>query len=141
MSQADKYLLGVVPAVILFTLALFGAPFLFLLVGASLLTVALVLSALLGMCGLVWSFIGYSRKTAALVLVLLLIGVLGALAGAYIGPLGGTLLWDASNGQLEPLPWLLLKVLLLSWLFLGPAVVGLMQARRVAGVLWERGTR
>lgn len=131
MGPAAKYLLGMVPAVILLTLALFGAPF---------LGPTLAVSALLGMCGLIWSFIGYSRKTAALVLLLLLIGVFTVLGGTYVGPLS-VFLSDARSGELGALPSVMLRVMLLSWLFLGPAVLGVMQVWRVAGVLWGRQHR
>lgn len=134
MGPAAKYLLGVVPAVFLLLLALIGAPF---LARGSFFGMVMVLSAVLGMSGLVWSFLGYSRKKAALVLLLLLIGVLAVLGVAYAGPFLA-LLRETRNDQLRAHPWTVLKILLLSWLFLGPAVVGLMQAWRVAGVLWKR---
>lgn len=90
--------------------------------------------AVLGSCGLIWSLVGYSRRVAALVLVLLLLGVLGVLVGGLIGAVDGFITAAHNKSIGSPLA-ALLRGLLLSWLILGPAVVGLVEARRAVRLL------
>jgi hypothetical protein len=90
-------------------------------------------SAVLGTCGLIWSLVGYSRRTAALVLILLLVGVVGVLAGLY-GAINASAR-AADNNNLGSPGAISLRLLAMSWLLLGPAIVGLVQARRAVQVL------
>jgi hypothetical protein len=94
----------------------------------------LLATAVLGSCGLIWSLVGYSRRTAALVLVLLLVGVLGVLVGGLVGAVDG-FVTAAHNNTIGPPLSVLLRALLLCWLILGPVVVGLLEARRAVRVL------
>ena len=129
MSGYAKFVLGVVPGGLLL---LTGLAF------AGLVSTpyqkGLLISAVLGMCGMIWSLIGYSRSRAALVLVMLLVGVLGVLVGGGVGAISA-LRTDAYNDNIGSPLVLLLRLLLVSWLILGPAVVGLVQARRAVQAL------
>jgi hypothetical protein len=95
---------------------------------------ALLATGVLGSCGLIWSLLGYTRRTAAVVLLLLLLGVLGVLVGGLWGAIDGFVRAAHNNTMGSPLE-VALRVVLLSWLILGPAVVGLVEACRAVRVL------
>jgi hypothetical protein len=129
MSVATKIVFGVIPAGLFLAVGLVFAGLI-----STTYQKGLLATAVLGSCGLIWSLVGYSRRSAALVLVLLLIGVLGMLVGGLIGAVDGFVTAAHNNTIGSPVA-VLLRGLLLSWLILGPAVVGLVEARRAVRVL------
>jgi hypothetical protein len=124
-----KMTLGVVPACLLTMSGLVAAPVL-----VTTHQKVLVISALLGTCGLIWSFVTYSRRTAVFVLALLVVGILAVLVGGIGGALSA-LARDVHYDRLGSPLGLSLRLLLVSWLFLGPTIVGLSQANRAVRVL------
>jgi hypothetical protein len=129
MRVASKIVLGVVPACLITLSALLFGVFI-----TSEFQKFLLASALLGTTGLIWSIVGYSRKSAAVVLTLLLIGIVGILWAGIYGELSG-LQADAQNGKLDTSISLLFRLLISSWLILGPAFVGAIQANRAVRCL------
>ena len=129
MSVPAKIVFGVIPACLFLVMGLAYASLI-----STTYQKGLLATAVLGSCGLIWSLVGYSRRTAALVLVMLLVGVLGVLVGGVVGAIDGLVTAAHNSNTGSPLA-VLLRALLLSWLILGPAVVGLVQARRAVRVL------
>jgi hypothetical protein len=129
MSVPAKIVFGVIPACFLLIMGLVFAGLV-----STTYQKGLLATAVLGSCGLIWSLVGYSRRTAALVLVLLLFGVLGVLVGGLVGGVDGFVTAAHNNTIGSPLT-VLLRALLLGWLILGPALVGLVEARRAVRVL------
>ena len=124
-----QVVLGLVPACLV---TLSGLLFLGLI--STTFQQILIVSAVLGTSGLIWSLVGYSRKTAVLVLVLLLVGIGGVLLGGLTGAISGLMI-ASGNGQLGSPASLLLRLLVACWIIFGPTAVGLYQARRAIQVL------
>jgi len=129
MSVPTKIVLGIIPACLFLVMALVFAGLI-----STTYQKGLLVAAVLGSCGLIWSLVGYSRRAAALVLALLLIGVLGVLVGGLVGAVDGFVTAAHNNTTGSSLA-VLGRALLLSWLILGPAVVGLVEARGAVRVL------
>jgi hypothetical protein len=123
MRASTQIFLGIAPAVLLTVGGLLLAD-----VASSAYHWALLTSALLGTIGLIWALKGYARQIAPVVLLLLLVGVLGILIGGFGGALSAVAV-DAQNHRLGTPLNLLLRGLLLGWLIVGPAAVGVLQAR------------
>jgi hypothetical protein len=94
-----------------------------LLSGPSRWQLVLVFCAVFGTVGMVWAVVGYSRKAALYVLILLVLGTLAAMAGALNFVALRVMEFRMSPGGPPPLPiW---QILLGSWVFCGPPVVGI----------------
>ena len=129
MRNLAKIALGVVPACLL---TLTGLAFLGL--AASPYQKALIASAVIGTCGLLWSLIGYPRKMAVLILVMLVVGITGVLVGGLGGGMSA-LPRHVTHQSLASVAALSVRILIMCWLILGPAVVGFVQALQAARVL------
>ena len=93
-----------------------------------------VAAALMGTTGLIWSVIGHSKKSAPLVLALLVIGIVSVLAGGVPGAFFG-LENDLRNDNLGSPVDVALRLFVVSWLVVAPAIVGFFQARRAIEML------
>lgn len=129
MQRVMQLLFGVIPACLL---TMMGIAFAGL--ASSTLQKILIAGAVIGTCGLIWSLVGYSRKAAAVVLCALLVGIAGALSGGLIAVVTALGRYDQLGMSAT-----LLQLLLASWICLGPAIVGILQARRAAQRLRTAG--
>ena len=129
MRTSAKLIFGVVPACLLTLTGL-----LFFGLVATWYQKALLASAIIGTCGLLWSLAGYSRKMAVLVLVMLVVGIIGVLVGGLGGAISA-FARAATNENLGPPGAILVRILIICWLTLGPTVVGFGQAMQAARVL------
>ena len=132
MPVASQIFFGVIPSILMTVGGLSFAGYI-----SSTYQWVLLASALLGTSGLIWALVGYTRIAAPAVLILLVIGVFGIVVGGLGGALSA-LAADVQNKQLGSPLGLLLRALLVAWLVLGPASVGLIQAhaalRRIRAV-------
>jgi hypothetical protein len=124
MRPSTKVLLGVMPACVMALGAIAFVRF-----AATPYQWFLLVAAIVGISGLIWSLTDYSHKTALLVLAALVIGT----AGMLIGGLGGAIAAfenDVYNKR-EISPMLVIgRALLVGWLVMGPVAVGIVQARQ-----------
>lgn len=115
MHPAIQICLGVLPATFM-TAA--GSAFISIHPnGRNLLLLA---CGFMGTSGLIWFLIGFSRRSAPVVLALLLAGILGMLPLALRAV--PRLFSEAEPGRI-------MEALLMSWLLLGPVIVGVYQSR------------
>jgi hypothetical protein len=118
---------GVIPAVVVCLLSLVP---LFSLSEPSAFLFMLAACAFTGTTGIVWSLARPTGRTAAVVLMLLSVGILASLFPilAFIGMLFG----GASALRLPSTSAPAVQALAIAWLFFGPFVVGCLQFWRVA---------
>ena len=123
MRTATKVILGVVPACLMTGGGLLFSGFI-----ATAYQWSLLAAAMIGTAGLIWSLTDYPRKTALLVLVSLLIGMVGMLVGGLGGAVSA-FANDVYNGRVGSPVVLVGRVLLIGWLVIGPVAIAIIQAR------------
>src|SRR4029078_13196203 len=116
MSVPAKIVFGVIPACFLLIMGLVFAGLV-----STTYQKGLLATAVLGSCGLIWSLVGYSRRTAALVLVLVFFGVLGVLVGGLVGAVDGFVTAAHNNTIGSPLT-VLLSAMIMRSLVLAPVI-------------------
>jgi hypothetical protein len=86
-------------------------------------------AAIVGTAGLIWSLTNYSRRSGLLVLAALSIGIVGILVGGVGGAIGAFANDVYNHRSLSPI-FVMARTVLVGWLVLGPAAVGIVQARQ-----------
>jgi len=87
---------------------------------------AMIGAAVIGTIGLIWSLVGYRRRAAAIVLVMLGIGICASLVGTRQGII--IMVGDVNRGGLTTTQDIVVRLLVIFWSMAGPAIVGSIQA-------------